>query len=339
MSTGTVIVTAGRFKEFLSDLTPLFPKGSKTIPIGVEVIGNMMTLTCTQGCFYQTILDVNNLDNASHQATILYCNILDFIPTVGDVRLTFSPAGLRLFGEGFDITLPNGYSLVKTIDFPTEDYTPITTGSYIPGLKNLVDMNLSGIYMYEKPITIYRNTAVLKYPNLYAMVKTDSLPFYGVITPEHAKLLCRFGGTSVNDKEPESLIFRRGTSILEIPRKTVNEENNFLSLMEGLSEPININFDSYLERLRTMAKIGEKGHCKLTLFEDGLKTSVNANSIVLADAIGKCGGKLLHVFELPLSMWVMLVKAAGSGQVQILYRSDVVCLRTQSIIMLIRVLA
>ena len=88
-----------------------------------------------------------------------------------------------------------------------------------------------------------------------------------------------------------------------------------------------------------MSKLGDVTYCKLTLFEDGMRTEVSSTAFTLTDYIGKCSGEILGVFKLPLSMWMTMVRAAGSGKVQILYRSDVICLRTQFVIMLTRVLA
>lgn len=338
MSSGTIVVPAVRFLDYISYLTPLFPKGSSTVPIGIDVTGNILTLTCTQGCYFQSTIEISNADNIVKTATVLYCNVTEFVPSVGELYLEFLPFGLKVSGSGFDVVFPHAYSLINKVKFPDVDYETIPTTGYTAGLKYLLNMNLSSIYMSEKPIHIYRDVSVLKYPSMYVQVRTVGLPFYGTVTPEHVKLICRFAGTEVYADNPDYLLFRRNDSYLQVPRKTLSEENTFLRNMEGLSDPVTLDFDKYLERLRVMNKVG-KANVNLALHKEGLSTSVSFDNITLTDHINKTDSEVVKAFHLPMAVWLSVVKACGSGYVQILYRSDVVCLRTQYIIILVRVLA
>lgn len=339
MSAGTVTIKAINLVDFVSSIISLFPKGSTTIPIGVSLGGDTITFTCTTGCYYQAEYDVSNPDNVSKSMTVMFCNIVDYLPTIEDIAISFQSRAMNISGAGFEISLPMGYSLVNKLDFTGYQFETIVGKQYIAALKDLMSLNLSGIYMHEVPVNIYRNVSVIKYPNLMAMSRTEGLTFSGSIIPDHVKLLCKFSGGEVCDSDEDSLIFRRGNSYLQLPRKRLYEENTFLRQMEGLSEPYNISFSGYINRLRAMSKLGNNAKCKLVLLNDGLKTTVSTNSIVLTDKIGKCQDKVVKTFELPITVWSMIVKALGNGTVQILYRGDVLCLRTQYLIILTRALA
>lgn len=339
MSAGTVTIKAVNLVDFVSSIISLFPKGSTTLPIGVTIEGDTITFTCTTGCYYQAEYAINNPNNVSKSMTILFCNIVDYLPTTDEIAITFQSRSMEFSGAGFEISLSTGYSLVNKLDFSRYQFETIVGKQYIAALKDLMSLNLSSIYMHEVPVSIYRNVSVIKYPNLMAMSKTDGLTFSGSIIPDHVKLLCKFSGDEVCDTDEDSLIFRRGNSYLQLPRKKLYEENNFLRMMEGLSEPYNLSFTGYINRLRAMGKLGTNAKCKLVLLNDGLKTTVSTNSITLTDKIGKCQDSVVKTFEMPITVWSMIVKALGNGTVQILYRGDVLCLRTQYLIILTRALA
>lgn len=337
MSSG-ITVRAYVLRKALSDVSPLFPSGSHTIPMLFKLSGSDLTICCTTGCIYVNTLEVSNPDNENWEITVIYKNLLDFIAKEGQVTLSHAPHGLDLSNASFAVTLPAGYSVITPPELPNVGYRDVTHTGYIPGLDKLVNMGLGNLYSVDKPIHMYGQVSVLKFPNVQVQARTPGLDVNALMAPEHVKLLTRFNPEAWYTNNMDILILRRDRAYLELPIEAVREENNFVKQMDGLSEPVTIDLDGYLDKLRSMSKVSPRGRCKLVILNTGLETTVSQDNLTLSTYIGSRDGKVLSATYLPVPLWLSMVKAADGTQAQVLYKGDIVCLRTQAIIILARAL-
>lgn len=337
MSAG-ITLRAYVLRKALNDVSPLFPTGSHTFPMLFKLSGSDLTLVCTTGCVYANTLEVSNPDNENWEITVIYKNLLEFITAEGLVTITHASYGVELSGDGYTINLPAGYSVITPPVFPEVGFTAVTHTGYIPGLDALVSMGLGSLYAADKPVHMYGQVSVLKFPNVQVQARTPGLDITALMSPEHVKLLTRFGADSWYTNNSDVLILKRDRAYMELPIEAIHEENLFVKQMEGLSAPVTLDLEHYLDKLRSMSKLNARGRCKLVIRETGVETSVNQDNLSIATAIGSKDGRVLSAVYLPLPLWMSMVKAAGNAKAQILYKGDIVCLRTQAIIILARAL-
>lgn len=335
MST-VVSVRAYKFRKCLQYLSPIFPKGTTEIPLGINLSKGKLTLTCTTGCVFQAVLDVDSQDTAT--ATVIYYSTIgSFLPGEENIDIEFLPTGIQLSGDNFEVTLPMGYSTVLPYDFGKHYFKDIESLIYKDNMTTLLGMNLDKLYSKPRPIAIYQDVAVLKYPNTWVQIRTTGLSFVGSLDPEHVRMLCKFEPTRLSADEGNTLILQNDFATLRLPCRTDIEENNFVSLLKDMDKTLMLSFDGYLEKLRNASKIDSKSMCKLTIYEEGVKTTISVASTSMAVKAGKTDGDVLSVVHLPLQVWLAFIKALGNGVVQILVGGDKLCLRNQSLVILTRV--
>ena len=338
MSAGAV-VRAYELRRLLNDLSPLFPSGTHTIPVLFKLKQSDLVIACTTGCVYSNTLTVSNPDNESWEITVMYKNLLDFVVAEGQVRVEHAPYGVTLYGNGYSVQLPAGYSIISEPVMKDKDFKSVLSTGYVSGLSALVGMGLGNLYAVDKPVHMYGQVSVLKFPNVQVQARTPGIDVTAVIAPEHVRLLTRFGPDSWWTNGTDALIVRRDHAYLELPIDAVHEENTFVKLMDGLSSPISLDLEHYIDKLRSMAKMNARGRCKLAIKESGLVTTVSQDNLSITTTVGNDDGKVLNSVYLPMPLWMAMVKAAGNNKAEILFRGDVICLRTQAIIILARALA
>lgn len=337
MSSG-VVVKANELRKCLMDIHPLFPKGSYTLPILFSLTGSNLTIVCTAGCTYSATLKVVEQDVTSWEITVLYKSLIDFVPGTGLISFDHKPYGLTLTGNDFEVQLPTSYSIVSAVELPKVQFTEVSSNGYVKGLNNLINMRLGDLYQSEKPVTLYDQLAVLKYPNMQIQARALGLHLLAVMTPEHLKLLTRFEPKEVYCDNVSSVILKRNDAFLILPMKPAQEENKFVELLEGMSEPITLDVEHYIDKLRNMLKANNKGRCKIVFHENGISSSISQDNIVIKSGLGDTSGRVTKALYLPIQLWVKMVNALGNSNAQFMYGSETICLRTQSIIIVVRAL-
>lgn len=332
-----VSVDAYKLRKCLQYLAPMFPKGTTEITIGLNLSKGKLTLTCTTGCVLQAIFDVDSQDTAT-ATVIYYTTIGSFLPGEKNINIEFLPTGVILSGDGFEVTLPMGYSTVTTYDFgDVKNVKEITTKAYQENLNTLLSMNLDKLYSKVKPVTIYENLAVIKYPNTWVQTRSTGLSFVGSLDPDHVKLLCKFEPKRLSAADANSLWLQNDVATLRLPCNTNCEENNFASMLDKLGEPVTVSITGFVEKLRNAAKCDPKGSTKIALYPEGFKASLGAGNVSMSIKVGDCSDSVIAVMHIPTQMLLAFTKAMGSGTVQILYGGDLLCLRNQSMVILTRV--
>ncbi|MCM1218882.1 MAG: hypothetical protein NC548_30740 [Lachnospiraceae bacterium] len=332
MSSG-LTVGIWKFRQALSAIVPLFPSGTHVVPVLFRLSNEDLLLVCTSGCVYSDTLTVSNPDNENWEVTVMYKNLLDVLPTDGQLNIMYTSFGIELVGGSCTVQLPKGYSIITPPKFPDSGYTRIPESSlFRNGLRTLVGMGLGSLYLQDKPVHLYGQVALLKYPNVQVQVRVPGLDMYMMLAPEHVKMLSGFNPSEWYTNGVDTLILKRDGAYLEMPMEPLHEENHFVELLNGMSVPVTLDLEHYLDKLRSMSKANPRGRCKLVIREKGLTTSVSQDNITIETTIGDIGSKVINAVYIPMPLWLTMVKAAGSNMAQILYQGDVICLRTNAII-------
>lgn len=337
MSTG-VLVSVLDLRECFSDLKPLFSKGDKTLPILLKIKQRTLTVCCTAGCTYVNKMDVVNDANATSELTILYRDLLEFLPKIGQVEIEFNSYGVRLKCTDTVITLPVGYSLITEPTRKDVQFVPVESFGYSKGLLDLLNINLASLYKKEKPVNIYGALSVLKYPNVLMQVRTPGLPISVSLTPDFVKLFIKFRPEEVYSNNVDSVILKRSTAFLEIPAEPLRDTNNFTHVLEGLGNPIRVDIEHYCDKLRSMSSLGNNLQASLTLHENGLRCRVEHDNISIAVDLGDCSSDVAYVCKLPFNLFFNMMKVMGNSYIEILYGEQKLCLRNQATIIVAHVI-
>ena len=334
MST-VVDVKACDLRKCLQYLNPLFPKGTIEVPLGVNLSKGVLTITCQTSCIFQAKLQCDSEDAAS--CTVIYfstiCNIL---PSEGFISFEFIPSGLLLTGTDFEVTLPLGYSTIGVYDFGEHYYQNIVSKDYISTCTSILNMGLDKLYAKPKPISIHKDISVLKYPNTWVQIRSIGLPFACMLDPAHLQMLCKFEPTKVSSDEHDALILVNDYATVKMPCKSDIEDSKIKDFVYKCDKVVNVNLEGYLDKLRSASKFDAKLKCRITLYEEGVKTTLSLSNVTMSVGSGNLQSKVLTTFHLPLQVWLSFVKALGNGLVQLLYGGDIICMRNQSLIILTR---
>lgn len=331
-----VLVKQDELKVVLESLTPLFPQGSKEIPLGFFFKGDTLTIVCIQSVVYQATLDIDGcLDT---YCTVLYNNIAPLLSKSGTVELEVSPVSLTVTGSDFSVEFPFGYSTVEERDIPSDGYKQLVTSMYYNGFKTILNIGLESIYKLDPSIVVDKDVTIQKFPNVWLQVRTPGLPICTTIDREHLKLIQRFNPRSVNDSVPGVLTFLNNNAVLQIPCKASNSDAVVTDLLADMDKVVTLHLGSYLERLRVATKVNSNVRCRIAIREDGITTTITSGGIQVSLSCGPNDGELIDVVSLPLPLWLAFLKGVETDVFQLLVGGEKLCLRTQNLIIVTHVL-
>lgn len=337
MSAG-ITLSSYELRKCLTDLSPLLTAGSRTIPVLFKCDGSELHIACTTGCFYRDTIAVSNPDGESWESTVVYKNLLNFVHSSGDVSIIHETFGITIEGEDYTITLQNGYSTITLPNIEGVEFIPIDSSQYVVGLHALMNLGLDKIFADDKPYHLYGDVAVLKYPSIQAQARTPGLRLVAVISSEHVKLLSKFGPTEFATNNVDRIVCKRKSAYLELPMDVKREDNHTLELLDGMSDPVTVSLNGVLDKLRSIEKLDPKGRCKIVLYANGFSVSMRSDRTEICSNFGHTEGAVLSVLYLPIALLLAMVKASGNSTAQFLFKGDLLCLRTQNIIIVVRAL-
>lgn len=336
MSNG-VVVNVAYLHRIFEVLRVLIPKGDSEMPLGIHVSKGEIVFTCTQGCLYKSTIPINDVDFVS-STTVLYRDILPLLNSSGELLIEFNPTFVSISGDGFEVSLPSAFSVIEDVDLSKAVYKELTSSLFLNGIKSIVDIGLEKIYGKSSPITVYNEIAIQKYPNVWVQTRANGMPANVMIDAMYLRLLLRLNPTHVSSDITGTLVFKSKQSLLQIPCKAVVDKVMITTLLNGMESCIKISIGSYTDRLRNIAKFGTSDYCKVYIYEEGLGTSLSNNNVTLKVTRGNCQSPVVGAFEIPIQLWLAILKGGGSEVIEILYGGDKVCLRTPFTIIVTHVL-
>lgn len=332
----TVVVNQGELKVVLESITPLFPQGSREIPVGFHFNGDHLTIVCLQSVVYQAEIELQ--ENLTTYCTIMYNNIAPLLEKTGFVELEVTPVSLIIRGGDFEIEFPFGYSDVEEQDIPADGYKPMSAAMYFNGFRSILNIGLEKLYKLDPSIILDGDIAVQKFPNVWLQVRTPGLPICTTIDRTHLKLIQNFSPQAVCDEVPGVLTFMNKNSVLQIPCKASNTSTNVMDVLGDMHDEVTLHLGNYFDRLNVATKVSGNSPCRIAIHEDGIVTTVVSGGVQVSLSCGANDGKLLNTIQLPLQLWMAFLKGIETNTFQILVGGDKICLRTQSLIIVTRVL-
>lgn len=323
-----------------SELALLIPKGSKDLPVGVDLQAGVLSFYYNTGCVYLHTFEVDT--TAVEHCTVLFFNISDLLTATGHstTKLEFSDNSLHIYDDTVDLHLRHGYSSVRYPEFPNAGYNTLPATIWKDSLQTVLNMGLDKVYAKALPITVASGTSVLKYPNTWVHCKTPALNLNRVLDIEHIRLITKFQPNAYQLLTHDSVLFKRGDAFLMLPCKQPNDlketDDFFTATLEKMSAPITVNVANYTNSIRNLSKICTKAICNLIVYENGIKTVIDEAGASMSAICGETG-KVIGTVQLPVNVWLVFLRALGTERIQILVGGDILCLRNQSLIILTHV--
>lgn len=321
----------------LVPLSKLFPKGSKTVPLGLHVENGKFTITCQQGLVYQTILNIDN-HSAVHHVTVLYFDIVPMLDMDNDTEFQFEATSVIVSNVSFSIVLQNGYSVVDCVKYQPAETKSITNDKFIQGINMLSRMRLNILYSTDEPIHIIDDVMIQKFPNTWVQVRADGMKTRAIVDMSHIMSVPTFKPTAVSEVENNIITFLRGDSMLRIACKPLQSDEKITSLMEGMNVCVRLKLRRYLDKINALLKLESKTNCQIALYPEGMRTTVTYSGASFSAVVGNTDGGLIKVFSYPASVWQAFIKLLGVDHIEILFGGDKVCLRSALAVIVTRVL-
>lgn len=331
-----VTVDQRELKAVLESLTPLFPQGSKEIPLGFHFEDTQLTIVCIQSVVYQAVLETDLPLNT--YCTIMYNNVAPLLEKSDTVSLEVTPVSLCMSGGDFSIEFPFGYSNVAKQDVPEDGYNPMASTMFYNGFRTILNIGLEKLYKLDPSIILNHDVAIQKFPNVWVQVRTPGLPICTTIDRSHLKLIQNFGPRAVCDSVPGVLTFMNANAVLQIPCKAMNSEGSITDILADMTSTVTLHIGNYYERLVSATRVNTKANCRISIRDDGIITVIQNSGIQVSLSCGTNDGTFLDTVSLPLQLWLAFLKGIETDTFQILLGGDKICLRTQSLIIVTHVL-
>lgn len=331
----SVSVSAKALYDCFSTLALVSPKGES--PVSMVLTHTSLVFKSVSGCSFQGMVPVASEDEDSR--TILWYNVCPLIPKDGDLTFDIEASLVSVRGDGVSFSFSTGYSEAVDLDLSRNQFIRLESNSYETGLQCIQAMSFDKLYGRTPPINVYGDVAVVEYPSLYLRVRTTGLPFNAAIDNEHAKVLLRFKPKEIAvNTTDSSIVLKRNGIMLELPCKLEPDESEFLSYLKGMRVVCRLEVEDFALQLSCLAKVSRKTECHLTLTESGLQVDANSGFSSVAVSVGDVTNTVLLSCRFPTEVLLAIFNTLGKGLVEILIGGDLLCLRTQTVAILTRVL-
>lgn len=316
----------------------LVPKGESSMTVGLCVEKGTMVITCLQGCSYQATLPVESTGTFAHMS-ILYRDILPLMSGSDDIEVDFENDGVTFHTDLFSTYFRKSYGVVQKQPEPKGEFKQFTSSIYWSGLNRINKLTLDKMYNMPSPILIMANLAMQKYPNTWVQVRADGLPISGALDAQHVKLLLAFNAISVNMNEQGVLALKNKNAVMRIPYRPNNSQEKITKLLSDMTPICRFGGKGYLDRLRSMFKFATKEYCQITVHTEGLSTKTTNDGTEVVIKCGNTDSKVAGVVQLPVQLWLLLLRSVEDESAEILLGGGKICLRTVSLIIVTHVLS
>lgn len=334
MST-VVTLPAKELRDVFSTISLVVAKGSQLTPVSLELKDNKLSFVCLQGCVVQGSVAVASNEIAA--LVFMYYDVTPIMPPSGNVDVALFEYGVEVTGDDFSCAFPIGYSEVTEYDFSECKFTKIENDAYINSLRTVLGMNLDKLYGKPVPFSIYGAVAVVKHPCCYVQTRMYNVPFQAQIDPEHIKMIIRFKPWEVSTTIPDTLVFRKGSHTLQIPCRSRMGENDFVSFLKGLKSIGVMSATGLYDRVNYSSRVSTKSRCRLEITGGGIKISTTIDNATSTVSSGDVSTEILYTATFPISTLLAFLRAIGDDKMEILAGGELLCLRTQNLIILVRV--
>lgn len=334
MST-VLTLPAKELKECFSALSLIAAKGSQLTPVSLILKDQKLSFVCLQGCIVQGSIAVASNEIAN--AVFMYYDVTPIMPPSGNVDVALYDYGVTVAGESFTCSFPTGYSDVTEFEFSDHKFTKIENNAYIDSFRVMLGMNLDKLYSKPVPVTVFGNVAVVKHSCCYVQTRMYNLPYKAQIDAEHVKMIMKFKPWEVSASSPNTLVFRKGNIVLQIPCRTGIGENDFPEFLKDMKTVCMVNAGGLYEKVNYTAKVSSKSKCTILTTARGIKISVNIDNASSSISNGDMSGDITFTTFFPISTLLAFLRAIGDDTMEILTGGELLCLRTQNLIILVRV--
>lgn len=331
----TVKLSSAKLHECFQCLSLVAAKGSQLTPVSLSLKKDILTMTCLQGCVIQYSLNVESTGN--EEFVFMFYDVTPIIPLTGDAEIEIDNYEVQVKGDSFKCAFPRGYGEPETYDFSQCSYTAIEHKDFSTGLKTILGMNLDKFYGQAVPVNIYGDIAVIKHACCYVQARAWGLPFTAQLDPDHVKMLIKFQPLEVSTSIADTIVFRRKNSIMQLPCRYEIPKNNFTEFLKGMESKCRVTLGGLHDRVREAAKVSNKSKCEILGTRAGLQVTITIENASSSLSVGDMNGDIQFVCMFHIQVFLAILKALGSGEIEILTGGDLVCLRTQTLIVLIRV--
>lgn len=336
MFTSTVSVNAADLVNALAGVKPLFVKGSKTIALHLVSKHSKLTVTAGVDSMYTCDIPVVTED-APLDVTVTYFDITTLIANSGLAEFELIGGMLEIHTSRAIIKLPPAFSTVQEFPEDYNDVYPVSTDSVVAGVKTLLSAGLSRIYKKEKSITLHTDYAVIKYPNIWVRTRTIGLHWPGVVlAPDTAKMVVSFAPEAVAKLGDNYLVLFHKNDKMLIPVKLDKEPDDMLAIINTLGNSLFVNIATYLNDLRVLSHL-ETTQITIEVYDSGFVTRAHTEGAELTIPVGSINN-FVHSFRVPLDLWIACFSILGGGDIELLYKGDIICLRTRTVCILLRAL-
>lgn len=311
-------------KSCLIDMTSLLKSYDRARVFGLSTTHDSITFTVDTGIAYTRTIPITDVkDAANYDMTVLFADIVHFIPGRGEVKLEITQYYVIIKTAKSTITLRIGESVVapyksrngKLIDL---DYAILRNATKV--FSGTADLQKA--YGRDFAITFYGNTAMLKSPTMW--VRTKSQGLVCILSIQQLKSIMAFKPDYV--EESDRLEFHKGAGILSVPKLTPTESDKFDTHKSKLRFVATIMLDGIISELTEMKRAIGVGDADIHIHPTGFNISMMKNGITLEESYNT-DGESVYSFRYSMDLFVMSLNLLGEGsEIRVYAKEDMLCL-------------
>ena len=313
-------------KSCLIDMTSLLKSYDRARVFGLSTTHDTVTFTVDTGIAYTRTIPITGVtEAANYDMTVLFADIVHFIPGRGEVQLEITQYYVAIKTEKSTITLRIGESVVtpykqrngRLVDL---DYSVLRSATKV--FSGTADLQKA--YGRDFAITFYGSTAVLKSPTLWVRTRAQGLNC--VLSIQQLKSIMAFKPDYV--EESDRLEFHKGSAILSVPKLSTTESDKFDIHKNKLRQVASMYLNGIVSELTEMKRSIGTGDADIHIHQAGFNISMMKNGITLEERY-EANGDSVYSFRYPMDLFVMSLSLLGEEtEIRVYAKEDMLCLES-----------
>lgn len=330
-----ITVKGAELKSILSDIAPLIPSGTKSVPVGVSLSNGVLSFTCMGLCNYEATIQVDSIDGAD--ITIAYTAVHDLIPSNEEVSIRIQADGMSVETSKLNRFFRVAYSVVSKLDYKEIPLSPIEGISALSNLRMLVKTQLPNLYKKEPAVDIYDEIAIMKYGNLWLQTRALGLPCKCTFTQECIKVLTSFAPKRYCEISSDTMLFVRGNCRLYVPMKRCTSLVNATTVIPKTDIAVRLNMDKFNDNIKLLKAMGCK-NATMTLLQNGLTVYGESAEGSIQLPLGDVNSEFVASFQVPTDLAIICFNMFSGSLLEFLYKDGILCMRNKDLVMVLHVL-
>lgn len=325
-------IDASELKAVFKDIKPIFKGAQDGALMGFTVENHILYITCSNGVVYEQ--QISSEQPGPYTLTVLYQDLSEILPGRGVVELDLSPLFVGVKGEAMSSVLQQANGIVSRYKRRCDSFSKIEPERIKQWARLFSETApVAKSIQREAPVIFKPPYAIMKFPAFWLQLPNEMLNT--VMDLKDLKAVAEFSPTEFGVTQ-DVIEFKRGSALLAIARNEMASCTYVGDMLSDHNSPAVLEGGVYLPKIQQFLRSVGPGACRCHFYTTGIDLVVSRPRVQSSLKAGRCETPITTIPTF-LEYVQMFFKLCGDSAITITKGKASVCLRTQTLSMLLSI--